>query len=130
VIFRGVCIVGAYPSARFATIGRERDVPVGDNCGPFSIECYFDGSRVRTVNSGKELEDEYLAPLGLRRQDCWITDLVRVFLFKQGHVDKYRRLGCRWPAAETRRGFEEYARERILDSEVGSSDLLGGFFAL
>jgi hypothetical protein len=39
-------------------------------------------------------------------------------------------LGCRWPAAETRRGFEEYARERILDSEVGSSDLLGGFFAL
>jgi hypothetical protein len=107
----GVCIIGAYPSARFATIGSERDVPVGDNCGPFSTECYFDGSRVRTVDSGKELEQAYLTPLGLRRSQCWITDLVRVFLFKKGHVAKYRRLGCKWPEQETRSEFEEYAAQ-------------------
>jgi uracil-DNA glycosylase len=107
----GVCIVGAYPSARFATIGSERDVPVGDNCRPFSTERYFDGSRVRTVDSGKELEQAYLAPLELRRSQCWITDLVRVFLFKKGHIAKCRRLGCEWPERETRSQFEEYAAQ-------------------
>lgn len=108
-----VLILGAYPSARFAAVAGERDVPVGDNCGPFSTERYFDGQRVRTVNSGQELEEAYLEPLGLRRDQCWITDLVRVFLFKQGHIDKYRRLGCEWPPRQTRRQFEVYAERGI-----------------
>lgn len=108
-----VLILGAYPSARFAAVSGERDVPVGDNCGPFSTERYFDGRRVRTVNSGQELEEEYLQPLGLRRHPCWITDLVRVFLFKQGHIDKYRRLGCQWPPRETRSQFETYAKRGL-----------------
>jgi len=107
----GICIIGAYPSARFATIGPERDVPVGDNCGPFSTEHYFDGTRTRTVDSGEELEEVYLAPLGLRRCQCWITDLVRVFLFKEGHLAKYRRLGCEWPEWETRSHFEKHAAQ-------------------
>lgn len=106
-----VFIVGAYPSARFASIKRERDVPVGDNCGPFSTERYFDGRSIRTVDSGFELEQAYLNPLGLQRARCWITDLVRVFLFKDGHVKKYRSLGCQWPSAETRTRFEEYASQ-------------------
>ena len=105
----GVCIIGAYPSARFAVIGSERDVPIGDNCGPFSAECYFDGQRVRTVDSGHELEESYLSPLGLRRDQCWITDLVRVFLFKQGQIEKYRRLDCPWPSRETRSQFKDFA---------------------
>lgn len=108
-----VFVIGAYPSARFATIGSERDVPVEDHCGPFSSERYFDGSRIRPVNSGQELEDAYLAPLGLRRDQCWITDLVRVFLFKEGHLAKYRRLGCPWPERETRSQFEEFAQQGI-----------------
>lgn len=107
----GVFIIGAYPSARFATIQSERDVPIGDNCGPFSTERYFDGSRIRTVDSGYELEQAYLAPLGLRRAQCWITDLVRVFLFKKGHISKYRNLGCSRPPCETRSRFECYARQ-------------------
>jgi len=109
----GVLILGAYPSARFAAIDGERDVPVGDHCGPFSTERYFDGQRVRTVNSGEELEQAYLAPLGLRRAQCWITDLVRVFLFKEGHIAKYRRLGCAWPPCETRSQFEAYAAQGL-----------------
>jgi hypothetical protein len=107
----GVFILGAYPSARFAAISSERDVPVADNCGPFSTERYFDGSRVRTVDSGDELEKAYLRPLGLVRSQCWITDLVRVFLFKAGHIAKYRRLGCEWPQRETRSLFEQFAME-------------------
>lgn len=107
----GVCIIGAYPSAKFATIGSEQDVPVSDNCGPFSTERYFDGRRVRTVASGDELERAYLAPLGLPREQCWVTDLVRVFLFKGGHLAKYRRLGCGWPERETRSQFEAFAEQ-------------------
>lgn len=109
----GIFIIGAYPSARFATIQSERDVPVGDNCGPFSTERYFDGSRIRTVNSGYELEQAYLEPLGIKREQCWITDIVRVFLFKEGHVEKYRRLGCFWPSRETRSRFEEFAENGL-----------------
>ena len=107
----GVFIIGAYPSARFATIQSQRDVPVGDNCGPFSTECYFDGSRIRTVDSGYELEQAYLTPLGLQRTQCWITDLVRVFLFKEGHIRKYNNLGRTWPPCETRSHFDYYARQ-------------------
>ena len=116
----GVFIIGAYPSARFATIQLERDVPVGDNCGPFSTERYFDGQCIRTVNSGAELEQSYLEPLGLKREQCWITDLVRVFLFKGGHVKKYHKLGCSWPECETRSQFETYAQQGLswLDEEL------------
>ena len=107
----GIFIIGAYPSARFAKINSERNVPIGDNCGPFSSERYFDGQRIRTVKSGYELEQSYLQPLGLNREQCWITDLVRVFLFKEGHIAKYRRLKCLWPAHETRSQFEDYAKQ-------------------
>lgn len=106
-----IFIIGAYPSARFSIIQSERDVPVGDNCGPFSTERYFDGQRIRTVNSGFELEQAYLNPLDLQRAQCWITDLVRIFLFKDGHLRKYRRLSCPWPSHETRSQFEDYARQ-------------------
>lgn len=107
----GIFVIGAYPSSRFAAIQSERDVPIGDNCGPFSTERYFDGTTIRTVDSGNELEHAYLQPLELKREQCWITDIVRLFLFKEGHIGKYRRLGCPWPAHETRSQFEEFARE-------------------
>jgi uracil-DNA glycosylase len=109
----GVCIIGAYPTARFATIGMERDVPLEDIGGPFSNERYFDGSRVRTIASGTELENEYLTPLGLQHDKCWITNLVRVFLFKNEHLEKYRRLLCVWPERETRDQFESFAQEGL-----------------
>jgi len=53
-------IVGAYPSAKFFTVKKSdgsviTDVPLYDNDSPFSNESYFDGSRVRTIPSGKEL---------------------------------------------------------------------------
>ena len=107
----GVFIIGAYPSAKFASIGSERDVPVNNLSCPFSTEHYFDGSRVRTVDSGKELEEAYLSPLGLKRDQCWITNLDRIFLFKEGHIKKYRLLGCEWPDRETRSEFENYAEQ-------------------
>ena len=110
-------IVGAYPSAKFYTVkkadgGHETDVPLCDNDSPFSNESYFDGSRVRTIPSGKELNEVILKNIGVRREDCWITDLVKVFLFKQGHVERYNKLG-RNDISENRSRFKEFAKKSI-----------------
>lgn len=89
----GLMIVGAYPSARFesrpsqASPGRRRLVPVADNLQPFNYEQYFDGVRVRTLESGSGLREYLLSPLGLTIEQCWVTDLVKVFLYKPEHVD-------------------------------------------
>ena len=106
----GFFILGAYPSARFEVVGRERDVPVGDNLGPFEPERYFDGDRVRTQASADELAQHYLKPLGIQRDECWVTDLVKVFLFKPGHRDKYARLKAEAPRGYERERFEELGR--------------------
>lgn len=109
----GIVIVGAYPSARFETIGGENDVPVADNLGPFEPERYFDGARVRVQASAAELKTFYLDPLGIDRRDCWVTDVVKVFLFKDGHREKYDRLGVTPPRGYARERFEEIALKSI-----------------
>ena len=104
-----VMIVGAYPSAKFFTIKGVLDTPLYDNDSPFSNETYFDGSRTRTIPSGKELNEVILNNIGIERNDCWITDLVKVFLFKQGHIDRYIKLG-KSDLTENRSKFNEYAK--------------------
>lgn len=94
----GLMIVGAYPTAHFYTLQAPdgslvTKVPVEDHLYPFSNEVYFDGSGIDTVKSGKEIEEYFLTKLGITRDQCWITDLVKVFLFKQGHIDRYEKLG-------------------------------------
>ncbi len=84
--------MGAYPSARFALIDKVSDVPVADNLGPFESERWFDGGRVRKQPSARELEDLFLGPLSVDRTKCRITDLVKIFLFKKGHIRRYSKL--------------------------------------
>ena len=115
----GVMIVGAYPSAKFYTVGNITNVPLVDNDAPFSYESYFDGSCVRNIPSGKELEQSYLIPLGISREQCWITDLVKVFLFKKGHINQYIKLGeDNIPVNRSR--FRQYAKKSIvwLEEEI------------
>jgi hypothetical protein len=88
----GLFILGAYPSARFALIDKVSDVPVADNLGPFESERWFDGGRVRKQPSARELEDLFLGPLSVDRTKCRITDLVKIFLFKKGHIRRYSKL--------------------------------------
>ena len=115
----GFMIVGAYPSAKLYTINGITDVPICDNDAPFSSESYFDGSRVRAIPSGKELEQNYLGLFGIDRAQCWITDLVKVFLFKAGHIERYRKLG-NTTAQETRSRFVEFAKASLpwLEQEI------------
>ncbi|MFW5872290.1 MAG: uracil-DNA glycosylase family protein, partial [bacterium] len=111
-----VMIAGAYPSARFFTAegptGKVIDTPMEDHDSPFSNETYFDGSRDRTILSGKELNEGILQKIGVKREDCWITDLVKVFLFKPGHVERYRKLG-KADIESNRHKFMEYARASL-----------------
>jgi hypothetical protein len=106
----GVLFIGAYPSARFMTIEGVRDVPVADNLGPFESERWFDGGAVRSQRSADELEEHFLTPLRLSRSDCWVTDLVKVFLFKPGHRKKYAKLGAKHPSGYERERFEELGK--------------------
>jgi hypothetical protein len=109
----GLMIVGAYPSARFATIGGKRDGRVGDNHGPFEPERYFDGDRVRTQKSADELQEFFLKPWQVSRDSCWVTDLVKVFLFKPGHRAKYDGLGASTPRGYKREDSEDLAQRSI-----------------
>jgi len=108
-----VMVLGAYPSARFGVIKGVRDVPVGDNMGPFEPERYFDGERVRTQASADELRDLFFSPLGLDRAQCWVTDIVNVFLFKEGHLKKYSGLAASPPVGYQREQFENLAHRSI-----------------
>lgn len=88
----GLMIVGAYPSARFESRfsrthpHRHRLVPVADNLQPFGYEQYFDGIRVRTLESADGLREYILGGLPLSLEQCWITDIVKVFLYKPEHA--------------------------------------------
>jgi hypothetical protein len=123
-----VMILGAYPSARFGVIDGLRDVPVGDNMGPFEPERYFDGERVRTQASADELRELFFTPLGLDRGQCWVTDIVKVFLFKEGHRNKYARLGATPPDGYLREEFESLALRSLrwleMELDVASPRLL------
>lgn len=106
-----VMIIGAYPTAHFNVIQGIRDVPVEDHLYPFSNEKYFDGSSVNCVKSGEEIEMYLLRELNVQRKDCWITDLVKIFLFKEGHIRKYNQLGYA--------GFHE-TRSQFMDLAIKS----------
>jgi len=108
-----VFFLGAYPSSRFVAFGGLADVPAGDNLGPFESERWFDGSRVRFQASARELDDYFLKPINLTRESCWITDLVKVFLFKDGHSEKYSKLGFGAPAGYERARFHELGIESL-----------------
>ena len=49
----------------------------------------------------------------MAREKCWVTDLVKVFLFKDGHKQKYARLGVQSPAGYERDSFEELGEKSI-----------------
>jgi uracil-DNA glycosylase len=62
-------------------------IPVADNLQPFGYEQYFDGLRVRTLESADGLQKYLLTSLLISFEQCWITDIVKVFLYKLQHQD-------------------------------------------
>lgn len=106
-----IMIIGPYPAARVYFVNDIPDVPLYDGIAPFSIEPYFDGSRVRSSFTGQEMSEIILETIGITREQCWLTTLVKVFLFEDDHVKKYRRLGKDIKA--NRSNFMEYANNSL-----------------
>lgn len=88
-----IMIVGPQPAAKVFFEKDIPDVPLTDATAPFSIEPYYDGNRVRSSYTGQELSEVILEILEIPREKCWLTTLVKIFLFDDDHVKKYKRLG-------------------------------------
>ena len=108
-----VFILGAYPSAKFATIKGIRDVPVEIIADPFQVKNITTEALFVQSKAAKNLKRHISLLLDISRSQCWITDIVRVFLFKEGHVSKYKSLKYPFPVNENRTKFEEYAKAGI-----------------
>ena len=106
-----IMIIGPYPAAKLYFVNDIPDVPLYDPNAPFSVEPYYDGSRVRSSVWGQELNEIILEELGIERRECWLTTLVKVSLFDEDHVKKYRRLGKQ--ITENRSRYMEYANASL-----------------
>ena len=106
-----IMIIGPQPAAKVFFEKDIPDVPLHDATAPFSIEPYYDGSRVRSSYTGQELSEIILETLEIPRERCWLTTLVKVFLFDEDHVKKYRRLGKEISANKTQ--YNEYANKSL-----------------
>jgi len=107
-----IMIIGPQPAAKVYFVNDIPDVPLYDATAPFSIEPYYDGSRVRSSFTGQELDDVLLESLEIERKECWLTTLVKVFLFDEDTVKKYHRLGKEVKA--NRDHYHEYANDSLL----------------
>jgi uracil-DNA glycosylase len=116
---QGLMIIGAYPSARFESRpsptrpGIHRLIPVADNLQPFGREEYFDGTRIRSLTSADTLKKFILDPLGLTLGDCWVTDLVKVFLYKPGHADSLSEVKPEFTVPVLRNKFYDLGRKSL-----------------
>ncbi|MCP4311220.1 MAG: hypothetical protein GY790_08165 [Bacteroidetes bacterium] len=106
-----IMVIGPQPAAKVFFENDIPDVPLGDATAPFSIEPYFDGSRVRSSFTGQELSEVILETLEIPREHCWLTSLVKVYLFDDDHVKKYHRLGKE--IKENRSKYMEYANKSL-----------------
>jgi hypothetical protein len=107
-----VMIIGPYPPAKLFFVKDIPDVALTDHNSPYSTEPYFDGSRVRNSLAAQEINEVILETLEVERSHCWITSLVKMYLFDEDQVKKYRRLG-KQDVMETRSNYMQYATESL-----------------
>jgi uracil-DNA glycosylase len=106
-----IMIIGPQPAAKVFFEKNIPDVPLQDATAPFSVEPYYDGNRVRSSYTGQELNEIILETLEIKREHCWLTTLVKVYLFDEDHVKKYRRLGKEITANKL--NYSEYANKSL-----------------
>lgn len=104
----GVMIIGAYPSAIFE-YKNSRVIPAKNLKEPFDPALY-DNSKNK---SAEELDQNILKPLGISRDKCWITNMVKAFLFKPEHTSQFTALKATAKGYATRESFEAYAQKSL-----------------
>jgi uracil-DNA glycosylase len=116
----GLMIIGAYPSARFESRpsrlkpGKHRLVPVADNLEPFGCERYFDGMHVRALASADGLKKYLLDSIPISFDQCWVTDTVKVFLYKDNHVKSCGDIFPNFKVPQPRNDFAVLAQKSLL----------------
>lgn len=86
LVKNSIMLIGAFPSARFER-RNEKLIPVANNLSPFANEEYFDGREIRKQASREFLDDHYFPQLNINPNEMWITDLVKIYLFPQKHIN-------------------------------------------
>lgn len=114
----GAMVVGFHPLAKTYEVGEHKDVPLYSANYPYSGESYFDGREVRNIGEGEYL-NEVLQKLGLERSSCWITTLIKLYLFSSKDVARYNKLG-NFKVAPDEFNFKEWGEKSLpwLETEV------------
>jgi len=87
-----VMVIAAYPTAMFVNFKSAKHVPYYDVSEPLADNRYYDGTGVRDVKAGTYFDKAYLSPLGFKKEDLWITNTVKCFLFDKKQAKRHREL--------------------------------------
>lgn len=117
-----VLVVGDYPTAKMATLHGVPNVPVSNSEGPLIDEVYYKGDQLYENLMAEDLQECLLNEIGVDYKDCWLTNLVKVYLFTSSDVKKYEKLGK--TILPTQKFFSSYAQKsmRWLDEEIKICD--------
>lgn len=113
-----ILVVGDYPTAKMATIDKIKNVPVSNSDGPLIDEIYYKGNQLHENLMAKDLQECMFDEIGIKYEDCWMTNLVKVYLFTAADVRKYKELGKE--VVQTRNRFTTYAKKSLkwLNEEI------------
>lgn len=103
-----IMIVGAFPSAKFE-MRNNKLIPIADNLAPFGVEKYFDGRQIRIQESADSLHENYFEPLGIKTDDLWVTDIVKIYLYPEKHIKNCVELFPKKSFVNTHKMFEKIA---------------------
>lgn len=106
-----VMVIGFHPLAKVFDLEDQKDVPLYSANFPFGNEQYFDGKHVVDVPGRKDLE-VVLNRLGIQLEDCWLTSLIKIYLFSSKDVIKYNKLGS-YKVAPDEFNFKEYGAKSM-----------------
>lgn len=114
----GAMVVGFHPAAKTYEVKEQKEVPLYSTSLPYSNELYFDGKDVKSAGGGYFL-DEVLARLKIERSHCWITSLIKLYLFSSKDVMKYNALG-NFKVAPDEFNFREWGQKSLpwLEAEI------------
>lgn len=117
--FGKVMVIGFHPAARTYEVEGQKDVPLYSTSFPFSEEQYFNGRQVVKAAGSGDLTT-VLQKLGIDREDCWLTTLIKIYLFSSKDVVKYNKLGS-YKVAPDEFNFKEYGAKSMpwIEQEAG-----------
>ena len=111
VVPEKVMVIGFHPLAKLYDVGEQKAVPLYSAAFPFGEEQYFDGKHVVSIPGRQDLE-VVLGKIGIRLEDCWLTTLIKIYLFSSKDVAKYNSLG-NFKVAPDEFNFKEYGTKSV-----------------